>query len=79
MEEIAEEIELKSVADIQNEIDKTVDSSKLLEHEFQADTEGEDYRTDIVNASLLQVRIVSIMTVRVDSGCVHELFAGCTS
>ena len=57
-EEIAEEVELKSVADIQNEIDKTVTSSKLLENEFQADAEGENYRKIIANASLLQVHVL---------------------
>ena len=59
MEVIAEEVELKSVADIQHEIDHTVDSSKLLENEFQADAEGEKYRNAISNTGLLQVHVVS--------------------
>ena len=73
MEVIAEEVELKSVADIQHEIDNTVDSSKLLENEFQADTEGENYRNAIANTGLrmLQVHVVtSTLTV-------HEQVAYC--
>ena len=52
-EELAQEVELKSVADIQNEIDTVVDSSKLLEDEFQDDEEGEKYRNAPANAGLL--------------------------
>ena len=72
MEEIAEEVELKSVAEIQNEIDSTVDISKLLENEFQADIEGEKYRNARANTNLMQVHIVSKMRVQ-------QLFAGCTN
>ena len=72
-EEIAEEVELKSVADIQNEIDKAVTSSKLLENEFQADTEGENYRNAIANTGLrmLQVHVVTSMLT------VHEQVTYC--
>ena len=61
VEVIAEEVELKSVADMQYEIDNTVASSKLLENEFQADTEGESYRNFIAKTGLLQVLVASKM------------------
>lgn len=57
-EEVPDELVVKSVADIQTELDDMAEASEALENEFSADAAGEAFRADMANAgTLLQGRI----------------------